>query len=85
MAKYRIQIKRSAQKALNKLPSKDLTKILAKIDSLSYDPRPPGCQKLLTDEKYKIRYRIYRILYSIRDDVLLVCVVKVGPRNKIYG
>jgi len=34
MAKYRIQVKKSAEKELGKIPRKELLKILEKIESL---------------------------------------------------
>lgn len=84
MGKYRIEIKKSAAKEIKKLPSPDLKKILAAIASLSENPRPHGCVKLSGDEKYRIRSGDYRILYSIEDDALIVCVVKVGHRREVY-
>lgn len=84
MAKYKIQIKTSAVKELNKLPKKDLKKVVVKIQALSENPRPPGCEKLSADEKYRIRHGNYRIIYSIEDDILIVFVVKIGHRKDIY-
>ena len=84
MAKYKIQIKPSAVKELEKLPGKDLQKIISKIKSLSGDPRPPGCEKLSGDEKYRIRQGNYRIVYAIEDDILIVFVVKIVHRRDIY-
>jgi len=84
MGKFRIKIKRSAVKEIKQLPPKDLKKILHKISSLSGNPRPPGCKKLSGEEKYRIRYRAYRILYSVEDNILVVYVVKVGLRKEIY-
>ena len=84
MAKYKIQIKSSAVKELNKLPKKDLKKVVLKIQALSEDPRPSGCEKLSGDEKYRIRHGNYRIVYAIQDEILVVYVVKIGHRKDIY-
>ena len=84
MGKYRVEIKQSAAKELRKISSKDLKKILTKINTLSNNPRPLGCRKLSADEKYRLRYRPYRIPYSIKDNILVVYVVKVGLRKRIY-
>jgi len=84
MEKYRVEIKRSAVKELRKISSKDLKKILTKIGVLSHNPRPPGCRKLSADEKYRLRYRSYRILYSIKDNILVVYVVKASLRKIVY-
>ena len=85
MAKYKIEIKRSAAKEIKKLPQKDLKKILSKILSLADNPRPDGCLKLSADEKYRIRIGNYRILYEIQDMLLIVIVVKVAHRKDVYN
>lgn len=46
----------------------------------SEDPRPHGCQKLSGKDRYRLRQGVYRIVYSIHDDRLVVQVVKVGHR-----
>jgi mRNA interferase RelE/StbE len=84
MGKYRIEIKKSAIKELHSIPKNDLQKIVAKIKSLSDDPRPPGCIKLSDSERYRIRQGNYRILYSIEDEILTVYVVKIGHRKEVY-
>ena len=84
MAKYKITIKPSAVKELEKLPKKDLQKVVAKIQSLSFNSRPQGCEKLSGDEKYRIRQGNYRIVYSIEDDKLIIFVVKIGHRRYVY-
>ena len=85
MAAYRIFIKPSAAKELDAIGSrKDRRRIVAKIQSLADDPRPPGCQKLSGAEKYRVRQGNYRIVYSIEDDRLLVLVVRLGHRKNVY-
>ena len=84
MGKYKIEIKKSAVKEIEQLPKREIQVVLNKIQSLADNPRPHDCQKLSTEEKYRIRCGDYRILYSILDDVLIICVVKVGHRKDIY-
>jgi mRNA interferase RelE/StbE len=84
MARYRIEIKKSAVKELSQIPKKDLVKIVKNINSLADNPRPKGSKKLSREEKYRIRYGNYRILYLIEDDVLVVYVIKVAHRKEIY-
>jgi mRNA interferase RelE/StbE len=84
MAKYKIEIKKSAVKEISNLPQKELLKILSKIESLADNPRPIGAIKLSGDDRYRLRVGIYRILYQIFDDRLIVIVVKVGHRKDIY-
>ena len=53
-------------------------RILECLDALAEDPRPRGCEKLSGQERYRVRRGVYRIIYEIQDEVLLVVVVKVG-------
>ncbi len=85
MASYRVLIKRSAAKELEALPAKDRRRVAARIQALSADPRPPGCEKLSGADRYRVRQGNYRIIYSVEDEVLTVMVVKVGHRRDIYG
>lgn len=84
MATYKILIKPSAVKELKKIPKKYLKKVVDKIYSLASDPRPPACEKLTNKEVYRIRYGIFRILYTIEDDKLVVIVIKIGHRKDVY-
>jgi len=84
MAAYKLFFKKSVQKDFDSIPKKDLKRILSRIESLSEDPRPKGCDKSTGQERYRLRQGRYRIVYSIQDDELTVWVVKVGHRKDIY-
>lgn len=84
MAAYKVFFKKSVEKDFTAIPKKDLKKILARIEALAEDPRPPGCEKLTGQQRYRLRQGRYRILYSIQDDELTVWVVKAGHRKDIY-
>ena len=84
MAEYRIYFKKSVQKDLSAIPKKDMKNILNRIQRLGDDPRPPGCEKLTDQERYRLRQGQYRILYSIQDDELSIWIVKVGHRKDAY-
>ena len=84
MAKYKIYFKRSAVKDLDAIPQKDLQRIINRIDLLKENPRPPGCEKLSGQERYRVRQGSYRIIYSIQDDILTIWVVKIGHRRNVY-
>ncbi len=84
MANFNILIKPSAVKELNKIPKKELPAITDKINSLSKDPRPSGCEKLTSRNAFRIRQGNYRIIYIIEDDKLIVLVIKIGHRREVY-
>ena len=84
MAEYKIYFKLSVEKDLRQIPQKEIKKILQRINLLVASPRPPGCEKLTGQERYRLRQGRYRIVYSIQDDELTVWLVKVGNRKDIY-
>lgn len=84
MAKYKITFKKSVAKDLRVIPKNDIQKILSKIDSLSESPRGEGCIKLSGNENYRVRQGLYRIIYEIKDGLLIVNVVKVAHRSHVY-
>lgn len=85
MANYKITFKKSVAKDLRNIPANEIKKILAKIDTLAENPRAEGSVKLSTQERYRIRQGLYRIIYEIHDDSLVVIVVKVGHRSAVYN
>jgi mRNA interferase RelE/StbE len=84
VARYDLFIRQSVSKDTKNIPSKDLKKILQKLELLRDDPRPPGSVKLSGMEYYRVRQGDYRIIYEIEDNRLIVVVIKVGHRREIY-
>lgn len=84
MESYRIVIKKSAAKEIEKIVKKDRIRIIEKIRSLASEPYPHGSKKLSGQEKYRIRQGNYRILYQVIDHELIINVVKVGHRSDVY-
>jgi mRNA interferase RelE/StbE len=69
---------------LDRIPKKDMARIVAAIRTLAENPRPPGSLKLSGQERYRLRQGDYRVLYSIQDDARSVWIVKVGHRKDVY-
>jgi mRNA interferase RelE/StbE len=84
MAKYKIEIKRSASKELNSLPNKEIKKIINSINQLIENPRPINSKKLSASERYRLRVGDYRILYEIEDLILIVHIIKIAHRKDVY-
>lgn len=76
---YRIIFSPLSWKRVMKLSERLQDSILDKIYTLEENPRPSGCKKL------KSKDGLYRVVYSIEDDVLVVVVVKVIDRKEGYG
>jgi len=85
MASYEVQIARSAEKQLRRLPRTDRERAVSTIASLATNPLPKGVRKLSGhDDVFRVRFGRYRILYSISEQALTVLILKVGHRRSIY-
>ena len=84
MARYELRLKTSVAKDLRGIAKADVRRILARIEALRDDPRPPGVEKLGGAELYRVRQGVYRIVYGIEDAVLVVEVIRVGHRREVY-
>lgn len=83
--RYQIEITPSALKQLSDLPRKPRERIAAHIEALGFEPRPRGVKKLSgEDDLYRIRVGNYRVIYAIRDDRLIVIVLRLGHRKDVY-
>lgn len=84
MGSFEVIFKQSVAKDLRQIPKKNVARILQRIEALRAELRPPGVEKLSGQEKYRIRQGVYRILYEIRNNELIVVVVKIGHRRDVY-
>lgn len=85
--KHRIKFEKKYLKDLKKIPKKERDRIAKNVQALTEDPRPTGCKKLKTSPKeplFRIRCGDYRVIYSVKNDVLLILVIEVGHRSNIY-
>jgi mRNA interferase RelE/StbE len=82
---YRIEFAPGAARDFRKLDRADQARLAPKIDSLRANPRPHGVETLSGAEGLlRIRVGNYRVVYQVRDDRLLVLVVRVGHRRDVY-
>jgi mRNA interferase RelE/StbE len=81
---YKILIKPSAVKEIEAIPQRDRQRLIARIQGLASNPRPPGSEKLSGQDKFRLRQGVYRIVYSVNDDGPSLLIVKVGHRKEVY-
>jgi mRNA interferase RelE/StbE len=84
VASYNIFIKPSAAKETEALHKKDRLRVINRIQALSENPRPAGSEKLSGHDKYRVRQGQYRIVYSVSDEEVVICVVRVAHRREVY-
>ncbi|GAA3544483.1 type II toxin-antitoxin system RelE family toxin [Nocardioides daeguensis] len=83
--RYRIELTPAAARQLRKLDPPAQRQVQAAIEILADAPRPPGAKKLVGGAgEWRVRTGVYRVVYSIQDDVLLVLVLALGHRRDIY-
>ncbi len=85
MARYKIEISRSAERQLRKLRREALSRAVRAILALGDDPHPKGSRKLSGyDDVFRIRVSQYRILYSVSGKKLIIIILKIGQRKDVY-
>ena len=81
---YEVMFDPGAAREFRKIPHAYQQHLGDIIDNLAENPRPTGADKLTDVEAYKIRVGEYRIVYAVKDERLIVLVVKVGNRRDVY-
>ncbi len=83
--RYTVEIDAKAAKEIRALPQHDQWRIVAKVRALAANPRPAGCLKLTgASGLWRIRSGVYRIVYRVQDDRVLVTIVRVAHRREVY-
>ncbi len=81
---YRLVIKPSAGKELERLDDQMLRRVDAAILRLGENSQPQGSKKLSGVPLYRIRVGSYRVVYEIDDVRKQVTVVTIGHRREVY-
>jgi len=79
---YQVELRRAAQKQLDKLAGRDYQAVTGVISALAQEPRPPRVEKLAESGLWRARTGSYRVVYSIDDRERLVIVVRVARRTE---
>jgi mRNA interferase RelE/StbE len=81
---YTVEIKKSAEREMNRLPEAVHQRVSQRILALGSDPRPPNCRKLEGGEGYRLRVGDYRVLYTIDDHQRRILIFSVAHRREAY-
>ena len=87
MQRWEVKYSRNAEKQLRKLDKSVRVVIEQFINRLPDYPNPRDIGKALTGQYSGLwRYSIgdYRLICSLHDNVLIIEVVKIGHRSKVY-
>ncbi len=78
---YKLKIHHKVEKQLQRIPKKQLERVVNTMRSLREDPRPSGCVKL-EEQLYRVRQGQYRIIYAVFEDQVVVVICKVARRSE---
>ena len=87
MTAYQVEFVRSARKEFERLPAKLRVRVVEALNILSQNPHSEflRVKKLKgAEELYRIRIGDHRLVYEVRDERLVVIVVKIGHRRDVY-
>jgi mRNA interferase RelE/StbE len=85
-AKYEIVFTKKADRQIKKLDPDIEKQIRNAINGLTSNPRPQSSKRLKGEYKglWRMRSGNYRIIYEIKEQKLLITVIRVGHRKNIY-
>lgn len=83
-APYTVEVEVSAAKVLAKIQNPLRGRLLAKMRSLSHDPRPHDVTKLTGLNAYRVRVGDHRIVYTVEDSIHVVAVIRISHRSTAY-
>lgn len=79
---YQIVIKKKAKKFIDNLPQNEKRRVVAAIEQL---PNGDDIKRLKgNDNLLRLRVGSYRIIYTIDNGKLIICVIDAGNRGDIY-
>jgi mRNA interferase RelE/StbE len=85
--RYDVILATSARRALASLAIAAQRRIVRSLHALEADQKPRGAAVLAggQDQRvWRIRVGDYRVLYEIRNDQLVVLVIRIGHRREVY-
>ncbi len=81
---YQVVIEKQVQKQLAKIAPPNYNKVVSALQNLANNPRPQGYKKLKGRQGFRIRVGVYRIIYNINDNILIVFILAIGNRRDVY-
>ena len=81
--KFQLQFSSGARRELRRLDSRTRTRIEESIENLTENPYPRASLKLKgVDRTWRIRVGAFRIVYEVREELILITVLKVDRRSE---
>lgn len=83
---YRVILSKQARKTLKRMPAALAERITRKLNEIAKAPSAVRSDVIPLRGRlgYRLRVGNYRVVYSVKDEVLQIFVIKVGPRGDVY-
>ena len=82
---FKVELRPAAARSMRGLDQRAQRRVQAAIELLAENPRPPSAVMLKGQHGFlRVRTGDYRIVYEVRDSVLLVLVLTIGHRSEVY-
>ncbi|MCC6574207.1 MAG: type II toxin-antitoxin system RelE/ParE family toxin [Planctomycetes bacterium] len=82
---YTVEFTPHGSRDFRGLPRDVQGRMAPKIDALANNPFPAASTKLVnTEDEYRLRVGDYRVIYQVKQQRLLVLVVKIAHRREVY-
>jgi mRNA interferase RelE/StbE len=83
---YKVLFTKQAERSLLKLPHSVSSNIREKLTLIAKAPYAPhnNVTKLQNRPGYRLRVGDWRVIYDIRNDELVILVLKIASRGEVY-
>ena len=84
MGSFNLRFKASVKKDLKAIPRKDVLRILEVVDGLANNPYPLNSKQLVGRNAWRVRIGVYRVIYTIDNQEVVIEIIKVGHRKDVH-
>lgn len=83
---YKIILSKSANKFLENVENELFNRIIIKLEKLKENPFPSDCKRIEGHKEKIFRVRVgdYRILYEVLNEEVIIEVIKIDKRSRVY-
>ena len=83
---YKIVFTKQVYKSLRRIPRDVVDRMRKRLDQMAEDPyaQYANVTRLQNRAGYQLRIGDWRVIYDIREDELVILVLKIGSRGDIY-
>ena len=82
---WKVLLSKQPQKIIRRLPKPLRERMVEAIDTLVENQHPPNSKQLIGyDHLYRLRVGDWRIVYTVKDEKLIVLIIRIAPRGGVY-